>query len=264
MALSKKTVSMISGDATLVGDIYLPQRGTSIQNSGSAIIIETGLSLNRHGMFSEFARYFAEHGFISFVYDLRSHNESTGRFSCALLKDDLLSVMKHLLKGYGIRRFGLFGFCYGGIPAMEAAVECPEIKVFCGISTYNRYLDVALRQGNGFPVHIQALHRISNALHKMGVLKYLPFTSRNFHIAPLEKGTGFRGNMSLLFEDLSAAEDAIMYSKNIKKITQRLFNTCHSRTKKLFTYDEAGHFFHSQRAEMLSDCLKIYKKYLKG
>ena len=284
MQIKSIPVYVRSQDAILRGDIYLPEKkrksGKRIKNgkSDSAIIIETSLTLNRHGVFAEFARYFAEHGFTSFVYDKRSHNDSTGEFSCSMLKQDLLNVIKHLSKEYGIKKVGMFGFCYGGIPSMQATAEDPKIKIFCGINTYSKYLPLALKSDNGFPLRLKALHIAGNILNKLGIIKLIHIKKKDFHISPLDKGTGFKGDISRIFQDLASCEDAIESVKLVRKpfyifyggkdklvpgvVAQRLYDSCPSKNKGIYHYDKAGHFFNEQREDMLKDCLNVYLKHL--
>jgi len=268
----QKKLKIRSGDAILVGDLYTPERS----KKKAAIIIETGLALNRKGIFTEFAKFFADKGFPAFVYDKRSHNESTGRFRCDQLSKDLRNVIRHLTKQHHFKKFGLLGFCYGNIPIIEAAQDEQQVKVICGINPYTNYFELFGYKNNQISFRHHMFHNLGLTLYKLKVR--IPFDHKDFHIAPVPEGTGYHGNLSQLFKELAECRSAIGQVRLLKKPfhifygsrdrlvpieeVKRIFNDCPSKDKQLHIYDQAGHFFEKQRQEMLSDCLSTFQKHL--
>lgn len=72
---------------------------------------------------------FHQAGFGVLLFDFRAHGRSQGRLATFgyLERRDVLGAVS-FLKSRGIRRIGLLGFSYGGMAAMLAAPDCPEVR----------------------------------------------------------------------------------------------------------------------------------------
>ncbi|MCX7683534.1 MAG: alpha/beta fold hydrolase [Anaerolineae bacterium] len=72
---------------------------------------------------------FHQAGFGVLLFDFRAHGRSEGRLATFgyLERRDVLGAVA-FLKSRGVRRIGLLGFSYGGMAAILAAPDCPEVR----------------------------------------------------------------------------------------------------------------------------------------
>jgi pimeloyl-ACP methyl ester carboxylesterase len=280
----KKTIRISSSDAMLTGDIYMPTKvpkkhiPKKAGRRGSMVIVETSLTMNRLGFFEEVASHFANNGFMTFAYDRRAHNDSTGVFSSQELVNDLSRILNYFSSQYGISRFGVWGFCYGGITALIAASQSERIKALCLLNTYPKFYRMRLNYlRRNKPAKFMA-YKLFEILDKLHLLKIFRLYAKNIHAEPLSRGKGVRGHFGSLFHEFINGPDSLRYAPNVKQpvsffysekdpvvdpaFTKQLYNACGSRQKHIICLHDDDHFFKGTRDTMLKMCTREFAKYL--
>jgi len=268
----RQTIKVGAEEATLVGTIFRPVKDIKPR---SAIIIETGLSLNRWSITSYIAEYISSKGITAVTYDRRSHNESTGEFISKRLPEDLDTIIEFLGKHHKKTRVGLIGFCFGGIPAIYCAANNKKVKALALLNAYPEYGHME-RRSRQFNLR-RIKYFLAWAAYKSGIYKILSDKVRELHVIKLEKGSGLHYRTRQFIPELVNGLDArnILGDVNVPtliiqatedkmvdpKIADEMLSSCGAKNKALCKIQD-GHFFRAKMDEAAEKAAKFFLKYL--
>lgn len=133
--VQQEQVTFRNGDVTLSGTLWLPQT----QRPCIAVALAHGSGDDDRSGYEVFARYFAERGVASLIYDKRGVGASTGQWrdgAFTELAGDVVAAVHLLAQRPEIdaRRVGMWGVSEGGWVAPLAATHSPETRFLVAIS----------------------------------------------------------------------------------------------------------------------------------
>ncbi|MFC1723371.1 alpha/beta hydrolase [Nanoarchaeota archaeon] len=267
--MKKETIKIDVGDTILVGTLYKPKKDL---RPDSMLLIETGLSLNRWTITARFAEALSQLGMTAFAYDRRSHNESSGKFISERLPEDIDKIIDHFVRKHKKKKFGMFGFCFGGIPATYAAVRNKKIKALALVNSYPEY-GYMERKSKQWNIR-RARYYLALLTVKLRLLCFAPSKEHELHVIDLDKGTGLHYNPKQFLPELINGLDARKMLPKItiptlfiqatkdkmvnKHITPEMFSTCGAKDKRLFELDD-GHFFKSKLDQACKEAVDFFK-----
>ena len=133
--IHEEVVMFHNGEVTLGGTLLLPE--TPRPCPGVALVHGSGDDTRDD--YRVFARYFAERGIATLIYDKRGVGASTGSWRAGTfteLAGDALAAVRLLAQRGDIdsRRIGLWGCSEGGWVAPLAASQSPDVRFLVAIS----------------------------------------------------------------------------------------------------------------------------------
>ena len=135
-----EVVPFSNGQIQLAGWYFKNPRAT-----GSAVVMLHGFSINKATVLV-WTRLFWDLGSDLFLYDLRSHGQSSPSLLTygVLDKEDELVAVDWLAKRTGLAdgRIGLWGVSYGAATSLQAAAVRPDLAFVVADASYSSLLDI--------------------------------------------------------------------------------------------------------------------------
>jgi pimeloyl-ACP methyl ester carboxylesterase len=267
-----QTIKIGVEDATLFGTIFRPHKDLKKK---SAVIIDTGLSLNRWSISSNIAEYLSRKGITAVTYDRRSHNESTGEFKSSKLPEDLDAIIRYLWKEQKKTKVGLLGFCFGGIPAIYSAAHNKNVKALVLLNSYPEYGHMERRSSQLNLRRIRYL--LAWAAYKSGIYKMLSDKIREHQVIKLDKGTGLHYRPRHFIPELINGLDARPVLKEVKiptliiqgtddrmvdpRIADEMLSSCGAKDKEAYKVQD-GHFLRKKRDEAAEKAAQFFLQHI--
>ena len=134
--MEKRTVTFFSEGARLEGDLFLPN-GLKAGEQRPGIVLCHGFTGLRAGILPDYAKAFAEAGFVAFTFDYRGFGGSQGtKWRLIPLEqiDDIRNAITYLQEQPGVdpERIGLWGTSFGGGHVPYTAGIDPRVKAAVG------------------------------------------------------------------------------------------------------------------------------------
>jgi pimeloyl-ACP methyl ester carboxylesterase len=267
-----ETICFESKDANIVGDVYIPKEPKEY-----AIILQHGFGVNRHEI-EDIAKYFANENYLTLVYDLRGHNESTGEFNINYMIDDVSKAIDYMEEKYGVKKFAIVGHSMGGLIAPFAAMDDDRIYA-CSILASTSSLQRSAKEANYFQ------YILGSFLKKTRLTKLLRFPVKFTELEmsryrPGEPHTGLKvlhygrflenfldapevvehiHELTVPFQVIHGNNDDVVPLKHGKDLFKRAVNTDY---KEMEIIDGADHGFEGYRPLVCEKMVNFFNKVL--
>ena len=181
-----------------------------------------------------FAKPYKEAGFNVLVIDTRCHGKSEGKYNTIGVKEshDVIAWAKFLNENYNINEIWCHGICIGTASAIFALTNknCP--KYIKGLVTEGCF--ISFRET--FKQHMIADKRPLFPVLDLVMLYINKYTKTNVYTQkPIKEIAKIGDNVKVLF--LYGKKDIF----SLPEKSQKLFNKCGSKNKKLVWFSEGGH-----------------------
>jgi fermentation-respiration switch protein FrsA (DUF1100 family) len=133
----EKELTFYSAGFKLAGTLYLPDDMRAGEKRPTVLCCH-GLRANRKVILPDFARAFAKHGYVAFVFDYRGFGESEGpkwRLISKERDDDIINATTFLglQPEVDATRIALFGVSYGGANVISAGAADTRTKAIVSV-----------------------------------------------------------------------------------------------------------------------------------
>jgi len=284
--ISSERVEFHSNGAILKGKVFLP---FNLETSKGFVIFVPGLGycIKSYDLDGE---TFAMNGYITLMYDLRGHLNSTGEFKISYAIKDTLQAIDFLSGKYDIKnkdRVGILAHSTGSLIALLASIQDKRIK-------YGSIVSIVTSMQQAFyhwfeSGHIQKVrdYYTHNGYIEPGVEKFL---SHKGALALFKKGMpseeelSFPGSYGLLkvkrtydfFYEIANSPDIFDHIKEIKiplilfrgltdeiipvEKTEELYEALIASDKKIVRTNAFDHFLNGIWPEVQTETLKFFNK----
>ena len=239
--------------------LYLYVYEVAVERPKAAIICLSGIQNPSVTAYFGHARMFADHGYATFMLDMRAHGESEGERICVGYKEylDVKAVLQHIKSDslYKNVPVVVMGVSMGGATAINAFGELPEIDGLISLSAYSSWEEVFYEQ------MVQTVPKFFASIEKpfIYLASMVKFGGKSCLVKPIKEVKKIGGRPAILMHSL---DDSQVPYANFERLWKKAPASVETFVREGDKHFVSNHFTHPEEdleyAEALMGFLRTY------